>query len=526
MAETENWLRTLYNWADTNHIPEKRIPRDTKKLLTMTTLDLSGLRLETLPCDLHKLTALKTLILIYNHITIFPACLLALQNLESLFLSHNQITELPENIGVMKNLKGLGLQHNNLTNLPASITNLTALTYFNLYHNDLTHLPEDLNSLQKLEYFDVENNPNLFLSRKIKIFLDTLEEARYQDIAYENQDIDNLIFSLEDAICYKDKDAYEKLMRYHKHENDELRIAVAVNLDAFSKEKAMPYLLDYLENDSCEEVRYEALESITNFRCDESYALLIQQAQKTHKKRRFHQIIARKLKSYPTQHSVDILMRFLRESKDRIVWSNAVDSLTKMQSHVCSSFWKELLLHQCFYVQKSAFLQLFKQFEQEKQNRIIVELYPSNFTKDAIAAYPKRKVKHLFELLLNQSTWVVLRAWETKENLKEQLQNCHLSDFYDSSEIANEKGKLVDYKLFNPTIVLYTLVYEKQTLDRVANGIIHNEIGLEPFFNAGAYFINFGERPLLLNLPDDRAIELIFRKKDDSFFRERIKQLI
>lgn len=189
------------------------------------------------------------------------------------------------------------------------------------------------------------------------------------------------------------------------------------------------------------------------------------------------------------------------------------------------------------------FIQGFKQFEDAEQRSIIFELSPSsafnvpNGLEDPNADEAKKTLKRIFKRLLNQNIWVIFRAWETTENFKAQLVNCGLGNFSQTLTLAKKTDALVDYDLFNPTTVFYTAVdkpdgktvakttncTQTDTLTKIAHGIIHNDIGLDPYLNAGAYFVDVSHTPYLLNLPDDRTVELVFRKQDETYFNEKVK---
>lgn len=148
--------------------------------------------------------------------------------------------------------------------------------------------------------------------------------------------------------------AYDVLMRHIHHKRDVLRVTVAVNLADVDEALAVPQLLYLLENDTCEEVRMEALESLICFTsiatfntlCIE-YAL---QKKKSVSKRRFHQIIARGLRHYPCRHSTNILVNYLTQSSDHVVWIFAVDSLKILNHYGMQTVWQQLQQHPHHYV--------------------------------------------------------------------------------------------------------------------------------------------------------------------------------
>ena len=71
-AEDDNWLDELIEWADENGIPEEDLPRDKKKILDLTELDLSDNQLPLLPESIGNLTNLTQLNLLSTAISFDP----------------------------------------------------------------------------------------------------------------------------------------------------------------------------------------------------------------------------------------------------------------------------------------------------------------------------------------------------------------------------------------------------------------------------------------------------------------------
>ena len=152
----ESWIQRLWDWADENEVGDlewienkyfdgggyyKGFPRDKKKLLELTLLDL-----------------------IKNQLTELPKEIGNLSNLTGLGLGYNQLKELPKEIGNLSNLTTLETSNNEFTEFPKEIGNLSNLTELLLYENQLTELPEEIMNLSNLTMLDLKNNPNLILS--------------------------------------------------------------------------------------------------------------------------------------------------------------------------------------------------------------------------------------------------------------------------------------------------------------------------------------------------------------------------
>jgi hypothetical protein len=105
VVSDDAWLDELIAWADENEIPEYYfdegyecwlgLPRDRKKILTITELYLWGNQLTEIPESIGNLTDLTELHLANNQLTELPESISKLTNLTVLDLSDNQLTELP-----------------------------------------------------------------------------------------------------------------------------------------------------------------------------------------------------------------------------------------------------------------------------------------------------------------------------------------------------------------------------------------------------------------------------------------------
>ena len=159
-AEENGWIDRLYKWADKNHIHEldwledekstPGLPRNRRRLLTLTQLNLSNSNLTELSPEIGQLINLTELNLDNNNLTELPPEIGQLKNLTKLYLSSNQLTELPSTIGLLTFLTELSLDVNNLSKLPSEIGQLTNLSDLWLDLNNLRKLPSEIGKLANL----------------------------------------------------------------------------------------------------------------------------------------------------------------------------------------------------------------------------------------------------------------------------------------------------------------------------------------------------------------------------------------
>ena len=202
----ESWIQRLWNWADTNHVPDfiqaerdgfllplpfgNGIPREREKLLSITDLNLIpgagfddddndtnftlfelapeigrlvGLRrliiehgfLSELPAEIGNLTNLKVLIVENNFPFKIPTEIGRLINLEDLaFTCLSEDIDLPPEVWRLTNLKSVSIS-GNLTELSPEIENLTKLESLQLAGDQLTELPKEVINLLRLKILGI-----------------------------------------------------------------------------------------------------------------------------------------------------------------------------------------------------------------------------------------------------------------------------------------------------------------------------------------------------------------------------------
>jgi Leucine-rich repeat (LRR) protein len=135
-----------------------------KALASLTELDLSKLRLQSLPV---LLTNVRKLDLSDNHLTSLKE-FGQLRVLEELNLSRNELTELPVECCQLAKLKKLTLTQNKLTSLPKEFANLQALEELGLTYNNFTALPLICCQIAQLKRLLVQSNQLEILSQEIR----------------------------------------------------------------------------------------------------------------------------------------------------------------------------------------------------------------------------------------------------------------------------------------------------------------------------------------------------------------------
>lgn len=174
---------------------------------------------------------------------------------------------------------------------------------------------------------------------------------------------------------------------------------------------------------------------------------------------------------------------------------------------------------------KIDFINLYKQFfSKNNELKLRFEMGGKLKSKKRITQVLKRFEEISSYIFDNKEVWILLIIWDSKGNNKKELLN---SGFEKSLSLADEyyTGKLRDevidihnfnieafedaeilyikYKIYNFNAI-FPIVYSKAGFELGAN----NTAGIV------AYFISFSdEQPILLNLYDDRGMELLTTKQ-------------
>ena len=174
----EEWMQTLWKWADEYDISPLVFPRNNIDLQTLEelVLDFEDKKPEYLPKEIGNLVNLHTFVMRYSKIKELPDEFSNLVNLKYLYLDGNELTKLPEAFCALVKLEYISLSYNSLTSLPDCIGELQHLVSVNLNINLLKELPESMSKL-KLKELRLLDNPVEYISKEVQEFLNTTRKA-------------------------------------------------------------------------------------------------------------------------------------------------------------------------------------------------------------------------------------------------------------------------------------------------------------------------------------------------------------
>lgn len=143
---------------DLSNLKIKEISPEIGEFYNLRVLNLHNNQLTKLPVEIGKLRNLSTLNLNKNQLTVLPSEFSQLTKLHRLELNHNQLTKLPANLKALSKLNHLLVQDNKLKNLPNGFAQLTELKTLNICNNQLAMFPEDIVQLTQLTSLLVHGN--------------------------------------------------------------------------------------------------------------------------------------------------------------------------------------------------------------------------------------------------------------------------------------------------------------------------------------------------------------------------------
>lgn len=123
---------------------------------TITHLDCSGLKWDSVPAELFRFSALRQLDLSKNKLTELPVSFASLKQLEQLNLGRNQFEVFPLIVCQLYTLKTLHLDRNKLSHLPEQLADLQQLEHLDLYANGIEHFGEGIFTLPALRVLNIE----------------------------------------------------------------------------------------------------------------------------------------------------------------------------------------------------------------------------------------------------------------------------------------------------------------------------------------------------------------------------------
>lgn len=178
---TEDWMRTIWNWADDYELDEWYIPRNKDGLLGLTRLyidtryEYAGYyencdrlpddyyntplyHMKEVPKELSYLPYLEDLYFNNVDVSKLIESISHLKNLQSLDTFATEIEFLPENINELQKLEYLQLWESKLRTLPETICDISSLKHLHVRAKNLQDLPKNLAKLQNLQSLELESN--------------------------------------------------------------------------------------------------------------------------------------------------------------------------------------------------------------------------------------------------------------------------------------------------------------------------------------------------------------------------------
>ena len=135
---------------------------------SLSSLDLSNTKLQSLPECVFSLNNLEHLKIERNEFLSLPSEICKLQSLKSINASENKIQGLPDNFGNLELLEIVNLSFNNLCHLPSSCSALNHLKVLFISNNKFKYLPECIEEgMRNLQVLDTSYNPLKFIASPV-----------------------------------------------------------------------------------------------------------------------------------------------------------------------------------------------------------------------------------------------------------------------------------------------------------------------------------------------------------------------
>lgn len=152
----------------------------------------------------------------------------------------------------------------------------------------------------------------------------------------------------------KPDNALEIIVPFLRDSNPEIRETAACNLGDINDNRSIAYLIELIEKDPEESVRSEALSALDSYQEPEILKCLIDEVHQEKKSRRPRQIVAKQLKKYHSEQSVDALIILLLQDEDVYVRIFAADSLLELNRNRLYQVWEQALNDESTYVREIA----------------------------------------------------------------------------------------------------------------------------------------------------------------------------
>ncbi len=193
----------MVSLAGCKYLDLNRVFTPLARILTLESLDLSDLNLDTIPWEVTNLGGLKSLNLSKNPAIAWDTSLKFLsqnKKIEELILQDNKLTEVPEEFKLFQRLESVDLSNNDRLRLPEVIKTLEDIKFLSslkLANCNISKLPKNIGNLKVLWQLDLSHNNIPFLPREFGglVQLESLD-LRYNDIQELPEDFAYLL-SLE-----------------------------------------------------------------------------------------------------------------------------------------------------------------------------------------------------------------------------------------------------------------------------------------------------------------------------------------
>lgn len=154
---------------------------------------------------------------------------------------------------------------------------------------------------------------------------------------------DNIVLkkALDDLGDLNPGNALELTLPFLTNESKDIRETAVCTLGYIRNEKAIPYLIEKIENDE-ESVKKQALKSLEEYDSPEILKILLDEVYKEKKSRGPRQVIAEMLKKYPCKESQEALIYLIFNDEDYFVFIPAVDSLYSMNNKNLLETWLKI----------------------------------------------------------------------------------------------------------------------------------------------------------------------------------------
>lgn len=166
-------------------------------------------------------------------------------------------------------------------------------------------------------------------------------------------------------------------------------------------------------------------------------------------------------------------------------------------------------------------------FENDKGEQLVFELGEeidddNNRLNQALGRF----TQIVNSILDNKDVWIILFCWNENLGSFEDLKKCGFNPSNANFIYKIDKENNVTNLEIDDDDGLYLLYYEKYNIGNLiplASAVVAKDLGLEKSANVNAYFLNFSENPILINLYDDRGMELI--SNDLNWIKDKTKKV-